>query len=697
MVLVLVPAPAAHAGIGAVWNLSKTVSPSIATPNSQVTYTITVYNAGDNKDNIDITDYLPAGFTMLAAGTQPAGTLTYVQYFTHTGLSGGVTGSGNWGYSRSVVGGKEQLAFNRINNFDYGYVMVFTLKVNVPPGQVDGAYPNRVYLAGVGGINRDVDTGPTATVTVGNAPVLQTTKAYYSPGGTVGENSLVLYRIRVTNTGGGTATNVIVKDTLPATFTYDAVGPPAFTPQYYLNGGAGSNLAPTSVVGNVVTWNIGSLAGNNAYAEIEFQARTGTGVAARGTWTNTVDVTSNNAVDSTSGQTAPIDVVQPISMSVSKAITASNMSPAGPPYDANSVGTPQLTYTITITNTSAAGTAQNIKVVDDLPGGTGWVYDPGSSNKGNPNVVGNQLIWNNIGNLAAGASTTVTFRVLIPQNQSGTFNNTVTISGSNFSPVTTGPTAPAPLVGPQYTITKSASITTGSLGVNNDFIYTIDITNTGTGAGTYRVADILPSGTTMQLWSTGPNRYYEYDSNISGGAAATTSATAPTNYPGTSSATMTFPTTGSSFSIAAGVTDRIRFRARLNTSTNGVYYNQATVTDTKFINATASTGLAAGIQVGTPPTMLISKGVDRSLVLPLDYVFYTVRVTNNSPLGGENANNISLSDTLPAGFYYQPNSTVLFNSNTGITTNPAANPVGTFGTITWSNLVANLPPQKTST
>lgn len=684
LVLILMPAPPAAAAIGAVWNVSKTVVPSIATPGSQVTYTITVYNAGDDKDNIDVTDYLPSGFTIAS--------LTYVKYFNHNGMAGGATASGNWGYSTS--GTPQVVSFNRVNNVDYGYVMVWTLKANISAGQADGAYPNRVYLHGVGGINRDVDTGSTATVTVGDPPVLVTTKSYTSPGGTVAENSLVHYRIRVTNTGGGTATNVVVSDSLPATFSYDAVGPPAYTPQVSLNGGAGSNLAPTSVVGNVVTWSLGSLAGNNAYAEIEFQARTGTGTASHGTWTNTVDVSSSNAVPTTSGATAPVTVVDPITMAVSKTITASNLSPAGPPYDANSVGTPQLTYKITITNTSPAGTAQNIKVVDDLPGTTGWVYDPGSSNKGNPNVVGNQLIWNDIGSLAAGASTTVTFRLLLPQNQSGTFNNTATISGSNFAPVTTGPTAPAPLVGPQYTITKSASITSGTLGVNNDFIYTIEVTNTGTGSGTYRVTDVLPAGTTMQPWSTGPTRYYEYDSNIAGGAAATTSATAPTGYPGTSSATMTFPTSAGSFTIAAGITDRIRFRARLNTSIDGVYYNQAGVTDTKFINATADTGLAAGIQMGTPPTMLIGKSVDKSLVLPLDYVFYTIRVTNNSPAGGTTATNVSISDTLPGGFYYQPGTTSLYNSATGVTTNPTADPTGTSGTITWSNLVASLPPQK---
>ena len=139
LAFVLLPAPPAKAGIGAVWNVSKTVAPSIATQDSSVTYTITVSNAGDDKDNIDVTDFLPAGFTILASGSRPVGSLTYVQYFTSAGIPGGVTGSGTWGYARSVVGGKEQLAFNRVNNFDAGYVMVWTLRVNISATQPDGA------------------------------------------------------------------------------------------------------------------------------------------------------------------------------------------------------------------------------------------------------------------------------------------------------------------------------------------------------------------------------------------------------------------------------------------------------------------------------------------------------------------------------------------------------------------------------
>jgi uncharacterized repeat protein (TIGR01451 family) len=261
------------------------------------------------------------------------------------------------------------------------------------------------------------------------------------------------------------------------------------------------------------------------------------------------------------------------------------------------------------------------------------------------------------------------------------FNDTATVNGTNTGVTTTGPVAPATLSGPSYSITKTASIATGLLSVNNDFIYSILITNPGNGTGTYRVTDILPDDTTMLSWSGGATRF-EYDSNINVGGGVTIFNTT-TGYPGP---TLTFPSTTTSHTIAAGVTDRIRFNARLNTAVNGVYFNQASVADTLFITGTASTGLSAPIVVGTPPSLTISKTVDQSLVLPLDDVFYTVRITNTS--ASVAAANVDVSDTLPAGFNYQPGSSQL--SVNGGAFGAIGNPTGTFGTITWNNVVASL-------
>src|SRR5690606_39560989 len=53
-----------------------------------------------------------------------------------------------------------------------------------------------------------------------------------------------------------------------------------------------------------------------------------------------------------------------------------------------------------------------------------WSSDVCSSDLGNPDLMGNTLVWNNIGNINAGATVDLTFRVASPTNQAGTFNNT---------------------------------------------------------------------------------------------------------------------------------------------------------------------------------------------------------------------------------------------------------------------------------
>ncbi len=197
---------------------------------------------------------------------------------------------------------------------------------------------------------------------------------------TIAENSTILYQITARNTGAGAATNFRVIDTFPATFTYDGT----YQSTYSLNGGAPVNINPT-VLGNQATWTFASFAGNSATLVITFRARSGTGAASRGTWTNQVDSLANNAVNATTGPTAPVSVITPITLTVTKTITAPLPQPA-----AYAPGT-DFTYRIRITNPTAAA-AQNVRVVDDLPGGTGWAYDSGSTpTYGNPDVTGNEL------------------------------------------------------------------------------------------------------------------------------------------------------------------------------------------------------------------------------------------------------------------------------------------------------------------
>ena len=149
-------------------------------------------------------------------------------------------------------------------------------------------------------------------------PVLQMAKTATA---TVNAAEAVTYRITVSNTGSGTATGVVVKDTLPAGLFYSAA----------LDLGAGPR--PASVTVNpdgsrTLTWSLGSVAGGTAPSTIEYTARTSLLALGGTSYTNTASV----EFQSTGGCTYP-----PVSASASTTVTVTPPSadPAGLGFWAN--------------------------------------------------------------------------------------------------------------------------------------------------------------------------------------------------------------------------------------------------------------------------------------------------------------------------------------------------------------------------
>ncbi|EIM71698.1 hypothetical protein A3SI_20302 [Nitritalea halalkaliphila LW7] len=68
-----------------------------------------------------------------------------------------------------------------------------------------------------------------------------------------------------------------------------------------------------------------------------------------------------------------------------------------------------LTYSFTLTNTGA-GPARNVEVRDRIPAGVNFV----SASMGG-SLVGEEVVWS-LGELAAGASVTLTLEVMVPAN-----------------------------------------------------------------------------------------------------------------------------------------------------------------------------------------------------------------------------------------------------------------------------------------
>ena len=116
-------------------------------------------------------------------------------------------------------------------------------------------------------------------------PVLQLVKTATA---TVNAAEAVTYRITVSNTGTGSATGVVVKDTLPAGLAYSVA----------LDQGAGPR--PTTVVANpdgsqTLTWSLGTAGGGSGPITIEYTARSSLLALGGTTFTNSATVEFQSA------------------------------------------------------------------------------------------------------------------------------------------------------------------------------------------------------------------------------------------------------------------------------------------------------------------------------------------------------------------------------------------------------------------
>lgn len=221
---------------------------------------------------------------------------------------------------------------------------------------------------------------------------------------TVSSGSNLTYTINYANTGSEAATNVIVRDTVPAGTSFvSATG-----------GGTES--------GGVVSWNIGTLApGASGSVTMTVLVTAGSG---------TVD---NNAFSIEGDGILPI-FGPPVSTTITGGPVASLTVSKAAPATVASGGS--LTYTITYSNVGT-GPAAAVVITDTVPTGTTFV----SATAGGTFAAG-VVTWN-IGTVAAGASGSVSFTVTVDAPPDSTItNSTYSIAGEGIpavggSPVTT--------------------------------------------------------------------------------------------------------------------------------------------------------------------------------------------------------------------------------------------------------------------
>jgi len=362
--------------------LDKAASPDPVTPGQQLTYTLTVTNSGpSDATGVQVEDTLPSGVTFVSA----------------TSSQGTVSGSGS-----DVTADLGDLA-------DGGQATI-TILVNVAAG-ASGTLVNSATVTGTETETNETNNTDQVSTTVQPRIDLAIIKAD-SPDPVVAGEQLT-YTLSVVNNGPSTATGVTVVDTLPSGLNYQS---------------ATSSQGTVSQSGSTVTVAVGQLAsGATAIVTIV----TTVDPTTRGTITNQATVTgtetetnSDNNLDD-----EPTQVQAEVDLAISKTDSADPVTAGG-----------QLTYTLVVTNNGPSD-ATVVTVTDTLP--TALTYVSGTSTAGTVSHA-SQVVTAAIGDLAAGASATITLVTQVDSQFSGTLTNTASVAGSESESNTSNNAASQP-------------------------------------------------------------------------------------------------------------------------------------------------------------------------------------------------------------------------------------------------------------
>ncbi|MDT4896592.1 MAG: large repetitive protein [Acidobacteriota bacterium] len=420
-------------------DLSITKTVSNATPNvdDNVTFTITVSNAGPfPATSVTVLDQLPSG-------------LTYVSHTASSGTSYDKD-TGVWTIGTLAVSGSATLTITATATSSTITQVTNTASIQTSD-QFDPNTANNSDSAAVRALNADLSL----TKDVDNA--------------TPNVNDTIVFTIALSNGGPDDAPNVQVADQLPsglAFVSYTAT--------------AGTTYDETSGV-----WDVGTLAASTT-ATLTITAT----VQSTGNFTNTAEVTQSGVFDKDS---TPNNHDGTEDDQASKLIAAgfgtSDLSLAKTVDNETPNVNQNVVFTIKLSN-AGPDAATNVQVTDKLPTGLQYVTSTPSGGTTYDDATG---IWD-IGNVATGtdvATLTITAKVLT----AGAKTNTATVTQVDQSDPNTANDSSSATVTPlqaNLTITKSDSpdpvLPGGTL------TYTIVVTNNGPDAAqSVTVTDDLPS------------------------------------------------------------------------------------------------------------------------------------------------------------------------------------------------------------
>jgi len=344
-------------------SVTKVDTPDPVTAGNNITYTITVNNAGpSNATSVSLSDTLPAGTTFVSLPAVAGWSCT--------------TGATISCSNPSMAVGSA----------------VFTLTVAVGPSVTAGTVLSNT--ATVSATTTDPTPGnnsATATTTVNAAAGLSISLTDAPDPVVTGAN--LTYTISVTNAGPSNAATGTVSDTLPAGTTFVSMTVPGGWSCTNPAVGAGGTSSCTNTSVPVGT------------ATLTLVVKVGTSFAPNATITDTATLTSATdatAPAQTTSASTTTTVLAPASLSATKSVSGSPFIPGS-----------TVTYTIVITNAGPAAQLDNAgnELTDVLPSQLTLVDASASSGSAVATVATNTVTWN--GSIPAGGTVTITIHATL--------------------------------------------------------------------------------------------------------------------------------------------------------------------------------------------------------------------------------------------------------------------------------------------
>jgi uncharacterized repeat protein (TIGR01451 family) len=429
--------------------------PAIAAANSNVSYTLDVFNAGpDDATTVSVSDPIPAGMTFVSLSS-PAG---WVCITPAPGGTGTVTCT--------------------VANFTAGNNANFALTLHIPTGTAPGTFFTNIATVTSATFDpNDENNSSTASTLVSGGASADVLVTKTGPA-TIFAGQNIVYSIQAGNAGPDTATSVTLSDPLPNNLTFMSLSAPA----------GWTCTTPAVGAGGTVSCSIPNLAAG-ATGTFTLTANVPAGTGTGTVYDNTATISSavpDPASENNSGFAGTIVVAPSPDLTISK--THSGNATAG------QTG---FTYTITVSNVGVAPSSDTTTVQDILPAGLtatamsgpGWSCNLGT------------LTCTRADALAPASSfPAITLTVNVAANAPNIVSNQATLQNpSDPNPdndTANDPTVVVPPPAPDLAITKSH--TGNPIQGQTGFSYTIGVTNVGTApaSGTTTVQDTLPAGLT---------------------------------------------------------------------------------------------------------------------------------------------------------------------------------------------------------